>query len=360
MHSFISHLLSLLLLVTTLGLSAGCGGLADAPAQAPEATFPTKGRVESLSFSPDGQLLAAAEVNGGIGQNKQWTSADPLITSIALRHIPDGQVVRTLTGHTHLVWSVAFSPAGDTLASGSMDNTIKLWEVQSGRLLKSWEPPTAHSDGALRGVLAVEFSPDGQILAAAGVDEIWLWRVADSSLLLTLSDRPRLPSIAFSPDGHMLASRGQDKAIELWRLSDGQKIGAFPDAEAGLCPPVFSADGQYIASCQRRGAINLLRVADGKVAASLEGHPGGTWRVAFSSAPGEALLASVGTEGQTGGGENVQPLSAPRLWRVKDGQRLGTFRAESGFIKAVAFSPNGAWLASGGDYAINLWRVATD
>ncbi|MFN8459606.1 MAG: WD40 repeat domain-containing protein [Anaerolineae bacterium] len=282
----------------------------------------------------------------------------PLITTIALRHIPDGQVIHTLTGHTHLVWGVAFNPAGDTLASGSMDNTIKLWDVQSGSLLKSWEAPTAHSDGALRGVLSVGFSPDGQILAAAGVDEIWLWRVADGSLLLTLSDRPHLPTIAFNPAGQMLATRNQDEAIELWRVSDGQKITTLPDADPGLCPPVFSADGQFIAACQRRGTINLLRVSDGKVATTIAGHPGGAWRVTFGSASGEAILASVGTEGQTGSGENVQPLTAPRLWRVKDGQLLKTFKAKSGFYQAVALSPSGQWLATGGDYAINLWAVA--
>jgi WD40 repeat protein len=361
MYHIFTHSISCFILIITLGLNLGCtvevGGLNADAAQPPAATFPTKSRVASLSFSPDGQLLAAAEINGGPGQNNQWTSADPLITTIALRHIPDGEVVHTLTGHTHLVWSVAFSPVGDTLASGSMDNTIKLWDVQSESLLNSWSPPTAHSDGALRGVLSVGFSPDGQILAAAGVDEIWLWRVADGSVLLTLSDRPRLPTIAFSPDGQMIATRNQDKAIELWRVSDGQKIITLPEADPGLCPPVFSADGQFIAACQRRGTINLLRVSDGKVATTIAGHPGGTWRVAFGSASEETILASVGTEGQTGSGENVQPLSAPRLWRVKDGQLLNTFKAESGFNQAVAFSPSGEWLASGGDYAIKLWPV---
>lgn len=362
MHHITARSLSWFILIIIMGLNLGCtvkvGGLTADTSQPPTATFPTQGRVASLSFSPDGQLLAAAEVNGGIGQNNQWTSSDPLITTIALRHIPDGQVVHTLTGHSHLVWNVAFSPAGDTLASGSMDNTIKLWDVQSGSLLKSWEAPSTHSDGAMRGVLTVGFSPDGQILAAAGVDKIWLWRVADGSLLLTLSGRPRLPTIAFSPDGQMIATRNQDKAIELWQVNDGQKIAALSDADPGLCPPVFSTDGQFIAACQRRGTINLLRVSDGKVAATIAGHPGGTWRVAFGSTSGEAILASVGTEGQTGSGENVQPMSAPRLWRVKDGQLLNTFKAESGFSQAVAFSPSGEWLASGGDYAINLWPVA--
>ncbi|MFN8459607.1 MAG: hypothetical protein U0401_34005 [Anaerolineae bacterium] len=77
MPSSISITISLLILVLILGLSAGCSGLNADPAQPPEASFSTKGRVASLSFSPDGQLLAAAEVNGGPGQNNQWTSSDP-------------------------------------------------------------------------------------------------------------------------------------------------------------------------------------------------------------------------------------------------------------------------------------------
>jgi glucose/arabinose dehydrogenase len=311
----------------------------------PAATFQTNGLVVALAFSPDGQTLAVAAGNPNARGN------------ISLWHLPDRRLIQSLAAEdNNTVWGVAFSPDGQTLASGSQDNRIRLWRVRDGQLLTSWQQPTNPTDPktVARGVRAVTFSPDGHLLASAGVDTVWLWQVADGSLRLTLPNSK--PEVAFSRDGQMLATRSQDGQIKLWSVADNHEVTAIADPDPGLCPLAISPTDQLIASCQRNGTIKLLRLPEGQLVSSLDGHAGGTTRVVFS--PDGKLLGSSGVDDKRGSGENIQPVSAPRLWRVDTGQSVHTFPASTGFIRALAFSPDGQWLASGStESVVSLWRM---
>jgi len=117
--------------------------------------------------------------------------------------------IRTLEGHSHSVSSVAFSPDGKVLASGSFDDTIKLWDVQTGRALQTL---TGHSDN----VNSVAFSPDGKVLAS-GSATIKLWDVQTGRVQQTLTGYSDIVnSVAFSPNGKVLASGSYDNTIKLW------------------------------------------------------------------------------------------------------------------------------------------------
>jgi len=150
----------------------------------------------SVSFSPDGKTLASGSVDNTI---KLWD-------------VSIGKLLNTLSGGNY-IFSVSFSPDGKTLASGSFDNTIKLWDVSTGRLLKTL---SGHSDS----VRSVSFSPDGETLASGSFDNtIKLWDVSTGKLLNTLSGhRNSVFSVSFSPDGKTLASGSLDKTIILWDL----------------------------------------------------------------------------------------------------------------------------------------------
>ena len=145
-------------------------------------------------------------------------------------------------GHGWEVRSVAFSPDGQMLASGSGDDTIKLWNVADGSLIRTL---TGHGFG----VRSVAFSPDSQMLASGSGDRtIKLWNVADGTLIRTLTGHySTVCSVAFSPDGQMLASGSGsfDRTIKLWNVSDGAVLQTYDqETGAGVLSIQFSPDGR--------------------------------------------------------------------------------------------------------------------
>jgi WD40 repeat protein len=279
--------------------------------------------VNSVSFSPDGSLLASGSDDKTI---KLW-------------RVSDGSLVRTLTGHTNRVWSVSFSPDGSLLASGSWDKTIKLWRVSDGSLVRTL---TGHTDW----VNSVSFSPDGRLLASGSWDKtIKLWRVSDGSLVRTLTRHPNVVySVSFSPDGRLLASGSSDETIKLWRVSDGSLVRTLTGRTKWVQSVSFSPDGSLLASGSWDKTIKLWRVSDGSLVRTLTGHTGGVNSVSFS--PDGRLLASGSTD------------KTIKLWRVSDGSLVRTLKGHTWAVLSVSFSPDGSLLASGSeDMTIKLWRV---
>jgi WD40 repeat protein len=279
--------------------------------------------VNSVSFSPDGRLLASGSRDKTI---KLW-------------RVSDGALVRTLTGHTDMVWSVSFSPDGSLLASGSGDCTIKLWRVSDGALVRTL---TGHTDW----VNSVSFSPDGRLLASGSEDcTIKLWRVSDGALVRTLTGHTNpVWSVSFSPDGSLLASGSWDNTIKLWRVSDGALVRTLTGHTDWVNSVSFSPDGRLLASGSEDGTIKLWRVSDGSLVRTLTGHKSVVLSVPFS--PDGRLLAS-------GSGD-----CTIKLWRVSDGALVRTLEGHTLGVWSVSFSPDGRLLASGsGDETIKLWQV---
>jgi parallel beta-helix repeat protein len=158
--------------------------------------------VNSVAFSPDGKLLASGSYNFYSGVIKLW-------------EVASGREVYTLYSNPDPVWSVAFSPDGRLLASGSGDTTISLWEVAT-------RSPVRTLTGHTGDVYSVAFSPDGRLLASGSADKtIKLWDVATGSLVRTLTGHTNWVNfVAFSPDGRLLASGSADDTIRLWDISD--------------------------------------------------------------------------------------------------------------------------------------------
>jgi WD40 repeat protein len=292
-------------------------------------------RVTSVSFSPDGKTLASGSRDNTI---KLWS-------------VPEGKLLNTLAGHSDEVLSVSISPNGKTLASGSVDKTIKLWSVADGKLLHTLE---GHSNY----VSSVSFSPDGKTLASGGCDDkgesincikstIKLWSVPEGELLRTLKGHSwSVSSVSFSPDGKTLASGSLDKTIKLWSVLDGKLLSTLEGHSDYVYSVSFSPDGKTLASGSWDKTIRLWSVPEGKLLHTLEGHSVGVDTVFFS--PDGKTLAS-------GSADNTI-----KLWSVPEGRLLHTLKGHSNFVSSVSFSPDGKTLVSGSyDTTIRFWEVSS-
>ena len=169
--------------------------------------------VRSVAFDPSGGTLASGSRDGTV---KLWEATS-------------GKLIRTLEGHKGVVYSVAFDPSGGTLASASYDHTVKLWEVTRGKLLRTLEGHTGS-------VSSVAFDPSGGTLASASYDNtVKLWEVTSGKLLRTLEGHTSFVEIvAFSQDGRLLASKSNDNTIRLWNCKTWETVAVISVPKRGL------------------------------------------------------------------------------------------------------------------------------
>jgi predicted NACHT family NTPase len=282
------------------------------------------GFVPSVALSPDGRTLASGSLDKTI---KIW-------------NMSTGQEIRTLNGHSIAVFSVAFSPDGRTLASGSGDKTIKIWNMATGQ-----EILTLNGHSEL--VLSVAFSPDGRTLASGSWDKtIKIWNILTGQEIRTLNvHSDSVHSVAFSPDGRTLASGSGDKTIKIWNMATGQEIRTLNGHSDLVLSVAFSPDGKTLVSGSRDSTIKIWNITTGKEIRTLNGHSRWVYSVAIS--PDGKTLAS-GSEDKT-----------IKIWNIATGQEIRTLNDHSDGVHSVAFSPDGRTLASGsGDATIKIWRLS--
>ena len=175
------------------------------------------------------------------------------------------------------VWSVAFSPDGQRLASGSWDKTVKIWDSATGKELFSLK-------GHAGPVRSVAFSPDGQRLASASADQtVKIWDSATGKELFALKGHAGMvTSVAFSPDGQRLASGSTDKTVRIWDSVTGKELFALKGHAGAVRSVAFSPDGQRLASASNDKTVKIWDSATGKELFALKGHAG--WVRAWRSA----------------------------------------------------------------------------
>jgi WD40 repeat protein len=199
-------------------------------------------RVESVCISPDGKLLVSGYWNNTTIKLWSMPEGDLLKTleerasrEPVRRYHPEGVLLKTLKGHTGGVCSVCVSPDGKLLASGSWDDTIKLWSLPDGVLLKTVK-------GHAGAVTSVCISPDGKLLASGSKDKtIKLWSLPEGALLKTVeppveSSIHSFTPVCISPDGKLLASGSWNYNICLWSIPDGKYISRLVDMAISPTP----------------------------------------------------------------------------------------------------------------------------
>jgi WD40 repeat protein/serine/threonine protein kinase/tetratricopeptide (TPR) repeat protein len=308
------------------------------------------GWVYRVAFSPDGQLIASAG-----GGNPFWGNPGAKIEpgEVILWDAVTGERRRTLRRHTHLIYSLAFSPDGQLLATAGEDKKVILWNVATGAVVRMLPEP----NGPVR---SVAFSPDGKSLATGFSDQtgaggiIQLWDVTPgprepSKPRLTLRGH-RLADwrmdVAFRPDDRQLASvaRGAwEGDVKLWDLTTGTEALTLDANQAPFNGAAFSPDGRYLAAGEW-GILKLWDAAAGRLRQSIGGHNGLVWGVAFS--PDGRQLASAGADGTV------------RVWDLPRGDEFVLLRGHQGTVRSVAFSPDGQRLVTGGiDGTVKVWDL---
>ena len=237
-------------------------------------------RVTSIAFSPDGKTFVSG-------------SAD---NTLKLWDVSTGKEIRTFRGHSGDVTSVAFSPDGKIIISGSgglFDNTLKLWDVSTGKEIRTFR---GHSDD----VTSIAFSPDGKTFVSGSADNtLKLWDVSTGKEIRTFRGHSGgVTSVAFSPDGKTFVSGSDDNTLKLWDVSTGKEIRTFKGNSDRVRSVAFSPDGKMIVSGSHDGTTRLWDIATGKEIAQMVGFTDGEWIVItpegyFNASPNGAKYLNV-------------------------------------------------------------------
>ncbi|MEG4278415.1 AAA-like domain-containing protein, partial [Microcoleus sp. MON1_C1] len=271
--------------------------------------------VYSVSWSPDGQTLATASDDKTV---KLWSK--------------QGKLLFTLSGHQEGVSSVSWSPDGQTVASASYDKTVKLWSKQ-GKLLFTLS-------GHQESVDSVSWSPDGKTLATASYDKtVKLWS-KQGTLLQTLSGHQEAVSVvSWSPDGQTLATASDDKTVKLWSKG-GKLLFTLRGHQESVYSLSWSPDGQTVASASDDKTVKLWGKG-GKLLFTLSGHQESVYSLTWSP-DGKTLATASGDK-------------TVKLWS-KGGKLLFTLSGHQESVWRVSWSPDGQTLATAsGDKTVKLW-----
>ncbi len=207
------------------------------------------GLVMSVAFSPDGKRLASA----GGGPSNPPTTGVFMVWDVTSEpdSLTSGQELLSLTGHTAQVNSVAFSADGKRLASGSQDQTVKVWDATTGRQTLTFKAVT------LGGIKGVAFSPDGTRLAVAGQENVVkIWDATSGQEQLSLKGGGLC--VAFSPDGQRLAS---GVGVKVWDSTSGQEFLALKGHTNLVLSVAFSPDGKRLASASSDQTVKVWDIA---------------------------------------------------------------------------------------------------
>ncbi len=285
----------------------------------------TNTSITSIDFSFDGNLLASGSSDNTI---RMWDTKS-------------GQELAPLTGHSGegRVRSVAFSPDARLLASGSYDGTVIVWDMENHEKVAIL---SEHSSM----VNSVAFSSDGSLLASGGRDnKARVWSVGDYKEVATLTGHSWfVSSVAFSPDGSLLATGSPDKTVKLWDVKEHKELITLTGHKDDVLSVTFSPDGSLLVSGSKDGELKLWDVESYEEIATLTGH---SW-VVFSVSLNHngSLLASGSADGTV------------RLWDMDSQQELVAFTEHSYFVSSISFDTTAKLLASGGwERRVKLWNI---
>ncbi|KAJ6612376.1 WD40-repeat-containing domain protein [Mycena sp. CBHHK59/15] len=285
------------------------------------------GVVTSVAFSPDGKHIVSGSEDNTV---RVWDSES-------------GEVVAgPFEGHTSWVTSVAFSPDGKCIVSGSWDNTVRVWDSESGEAVAG--PFKCHTSP----VTSVAFSPDGKHIVSGSEDNTMrVWDSESGEVVAGPFEGHThfVTSVAFSPDGKHIVSGSEDHTVRIWDSESGEVVaGPFEGHTSLVTSVAFSPDGRHIVSGSEDNTVRVWDSESGVVIAGpFEGHTSSVTSVVFSP-DGKHIVS--------GSWDNTV-----RVWDSESGEVVaGPFEGHTSLVTSVAFSPDGRHIVSGSeDNTVRVW-----
>lgn len=290
-------------------------------------------RIEALAYSPSGETVL---IGGSSG--------------IALiLEVNSGIIQQILVGHRDSVTSVTFSPDGTLAATGSRDSTVRLWDVETGRLINILPHTTGRKNFF---VTSVEFSPDGSRIgvgtgpfALVGEPDYvaWMWDIEGNLLRVFEGHTSDITAVDFSPDGKLFTTASRDQSIKLWQADTGNLVRTLTGHTALVSSLDFSSDSTQLVSGSWDTTIRVWDLTNG-VPSILQGHTTEVNTVKFVSNTTEIIS-----------GSNNGSL---RRWDVETAQTISMYKEHDDAILTTGVSPNGSQFLSGSeDGTIRLWDI---
>jgi WD40 repeat protein len=346
------------------------------------------GMARSLTFEGDAMLLQGNEDDAQSCYDQSLLVFDDLnlpswpadfgYWSLAHRH----EGARVFFGHTNAVNSVAVSPDGKLAASGSSDQTIKIWNISTGKETRTFRGHTGP-------VNCVAFSPDGKLVASASDDKtIMLWRLGDiqSAPIQTFRNNTLgVTSVAFLPGGKSILSGSLDSTLKLWDIQTGREVLTISVSSGPVVTIAVSPDGAKALSASADGTLTSWDLKTGKLIRTADVSVGAIYSCAFL--PDGARVITGGRDSAIdiwnantlkivmtlkGHTDAVNAVSCSRdgltiasasadstvkLWDVETGNLISTLSGHSQQVSAVAFLPSGDVLSGGKDQTVRLWPI---
>jgi WD40 repeat protein len=246
--------------------------------------------------------------------------------------------LRRLEGHDDGIWSVAFAPDGKTLLSGGKDRTLRLWDVDSGQLVRTlaFTPHEARS---------VAFSLDGNLaLAATGIG-VRIYDLSDGQETARFAGHTNtVKTLAVSPNGRRVLSAGDDRMVCLWDMQDGREHRRLTGHKGDVNGVAFIPDGRLAISGSRDQTIRLWDLDEAREVPR------------FGRQKGMVLSVVVAPDGRFALSGNFD--TTLRLWDLSSGRELRRFQGHKQMVAAIAFAPDSRRVLSGShDQTVRLWDV---
>ncbi|MEG4799808.1 protein kinase [Microcoleus sp. ARI1-B5] len=248
--------------------------------------------------------------------------------------------VKNFAQHSDPVGAVAFSPDGLMLASGSKDKTIQIWDLATGKSIRTF-------GGDSSTIWSVAFDSNGTRLATGtGFWRVMLWDLKTGQAIRSLDHTASVWSVAFSPDGQVVASGSGDKTTKISDAATGSLLQNLPDHTDFVYSVAFTPDGKSLVSASKDKKITIVDVATGRLLKTLEGH-GDQVRSVAVSPDGKTIVSGSYDE-------------SIKIWNLETGDLIRSIKGHSDDIVSVAISPDGNFIASGSkDKTIKIWDFAT-